>query len=292
MELRQSMNFNTIIKKRLKNENFWKNFCLFMIGMLCSSISVSVFFEPNGIVTTGSTGLSIVLNQFIKIDLALFVFAISSILLVLDFAVFGISHGSKNILGTILFPIFIKASSIINSYVLFDNISLFLLILVGGVLSGIGFGLVKKSGFSLGGFYVLYDILNTKFKVSVGKANLICNSGIIIASLFVFGLDKCIYSFIGLYISSYVGDKIMLGISQNKAFYIVTSKPIIVKDYIINNLKHTVTIVNASGAYSDKKKKLLLCVLPTREYTFVKEVIKEIDKKAFFLITDSYYVSK
>ena len=261
MELRQSMNFNTIIKKRLKNENFWKNFCLFMIGMLCSSISVSAFFEPNGIVTTGSTGLSIVLNQFIKIDLALFVFAISSILLVLDFAVFGISHGSKNILGTILFPIFIKASSIINSYVLFDNTSLFLLILVGGVLSGIGFGLVKKSGFSLG-------------------------------SLFVFGLDKCIYSFIGLYISSYVGDKIMLGISQNKAFYIVTSKPIIVKDYIINNLKHTVTIVNASGAYSDKKKKLLLCVLPTREYTFVKEVIKEIDKKAFFLITDSYYVSK
>lgn len=275
-----------------KENNYWKNFFLFMLGMVCSSISITVFFEPNGIVTTGSTGLSIILNHFINIDLATLVFAISSLLLVLDFAVFGISHGSKNILGTILFPIFIKAASIINNYVYFENTSLFLLVLVGGILSGIGFGLVKKSGFSLGGFYVLYDILNTKFKVSLGKANLICNSGIIIASLFVFGLDKCIYSFIGLYISSYVGDKIMLGISQNKAFYIVTSKPVLVKDYIINNLKHTVTIINASGAYSDKKKKMLLCVLPTREYTFVKDVIREIDKKSFFLITDTYYVSK
>lgn len=275
-----------------KENNYWKNFFLFMFGMVCSSISITVFFEPNGIVTTGSTGLSIILNHFINIDLATLVFAISSLLLVLDFAVFGISHGSKNILGTILFPIFIKAASIINNYVYFENTSLFLLVLVGGILSGIGFGLVKKSGFSLGGFYVLYDILNTKFKVSLGKANLICNSGIIIASLFVFGLDKCIYSFIGLYISSYVGDKIMLGISQNKAFYIVTSKPVLVKDYIINNLKHTVTIINASGAYSDKKKKMLLCVLPTREYTFVKDVIREIDKKSFFLITDTYYVSK
>ena len=106
------------------------------------------------------------------------------------------------------------------------------------------------------------------------------------------GLDKCIYAFIGLYVASYVGDKIMLGVSRNKAFYIVTSKPNLVKDYIINNLKHTVTIVNARGGYSDKNKKMLLCVLPTREYTMVKEVIREIDSKAFFLITDSYHVSK
>lgn len=292
MELVGNGSFNTFIKNKIRSENFWKNFFLFMIGMLCSAASISVFFEPNNIVTTGSTGLAIILNHFLKIDLSILVFAISSILLVLDFAVFGIEHGSKNILGTILFPIFIKSSSLLNNYVSFDNTSLFLLILIGGVLSGIGFGLVKKSGFSLGGFYVLYDILNIGFKVSLGKANLICNSGIIVASLLIFGLDKCIYAFLGLYVTSYVGDKIMLGISKNKAFYIVTSKPAMIKDYIVNNLKYTVTVVNAHGAYTDKKKKLLLCVLPTREYTYVKEIIKEIDKKAFFLITDSYHVSK
>ena len=280
------------IKKRIREKNYWKNFFLFVMGMTFSAVSVSVFYNPNKVVTTGSTGLAILMNRFINIDLSLLIFAFSSILLVLDFAVFGPIHGSRNILGTLLFPVFIKATSLITNYVYFNNTSLFLLILIGGVLSGIGFGLVKKSGYSLGGFYTLYDILNQKFKISIGKANLICNMTIIIASIFVFGLDKCIYAFIGLYVSSYVGDRIMIGISKNKAFYIITTNPIIIKDYIVNNLNHTVTVVNARGGYTDKKKKMLLCVMPTRKYTFVKEIIKELDNKAFFLITDSYYVSK
>lgn len=280
------------IKKRIREKNYWKNFFLFVMGMTFSAVSVSVFYNPNNVVTTGSTGLAILMNRFINIDLSLLIFAFSSILLVLDFAVFGPIHGSRNILGTLLFPVFIKATSLITNYVYFNNTSLFLLILIGGVLSGIGFGLVKKSGYSLGGFYTLYDILNQKFKISIGKANLICNMTIIIASIFVFGLDKCIYAFIGLYVSSYVGDRIMIGISKNKAFYIITTNPIIIKDYIVNNLNHTVTVVNARGGYTDKKKKMLLCVMPTRKYTFVKEIIKELDNKAFFLITDSYYVSK
>ena len=280
------------IKKKIKEQNYWKNFCMFILGMVFSAISVNVFFNSNGVVTTGSTGLAILLNKFIDIDLALLMFAMSSVLLVLDFAVFGFEHGSRNVLGTFLYPIFIKATSIIPRYVSFDNTSLFLLILIGGVISGIGFGFVKKSGYSLGGFYTLYDILNKKFKMSIGTANIICNITIIIASIFVFGLDKCIYAFIGLYVASYVGDKIMIGISRNKAFYIVTNKPNVIRDYIVDNLNHTVTIVNARGGYTGKKRKVLMCILPTKEYNLVKDVIKEIDNKALFLITDSYYVSK
>ena len=75
-------------------------------------------------------------------------------------------------------------------------------------------------------------------------------------------------------------------------FYIITNKPYLIKDYIINNLNHTVTIVAAKGGYSDKRKKILLCVIPTTEYTRLKEIIKELDKNAFFLITDSYSMSK
>ena len=281
-----------VIKKKIKDKNTYRNFCEFIIGMLITSVAVSVFYKPNSLVTTGCTGLSILISNYIDIDLSLIVFSLSSILLAVSFCVFGLEYGAKNILGTILFPVFIKAASLINRVVNFNNTSLFLLILIGGVLSGIGFGMVKKSGYSLGGFYVIYDILNQKLKISVGKANLFCNIIIIFASTFIFGLNKAIYSGIGLYISSYIGDKIMLGVSQNKAFYIITNKVKDVKEYIINNLNYTVTVVNARGGYSDKKKKMILCVIPTVEYIKLKEVVKEIDKDAFFLVTDSYSVSK
>lgn len=281
-----------VIKKKIKDKNTYRNFCEFIIGMLITSVAVSVFYKPNDVVTTGCTGLSILISNYIDIDLSLIVFSLSSVLLAVSFCVFGLEYGAKNILGTILFPIFIKAASLINVFVTFNNTSLFLLILIGGVLSGIGFGMVKKSGYSLGGFYVIYDILNQKLKISVGKASLFCNIIIIFASTFIFGLNKAIYSGIGLYISSYIGDKIILGVSQNKAFYIITNKVKDVKEYIINNLNYTVTVVNARGGYSDKKKKMILCVIPTVEYIKLKEVVKEIDKDAFFLVTDSYSVSK
>ena len=281
-----------VIKKKIKDKNTYRNFCEFIIGMLITSVAVSVFYKPNSLVTTGCTGLSILISNYIDIDLSLIVFSLSSILLAVSFCVFGLEYGAKNILGTILFPVFIKAASLINRVVNFNNTSLFLLILIGGVLSGIGFGMVKKSGYSLGGFYVIYDILNQKLKISVGKASLFCNIIIIFASTFIFGLNKAIYSGIGLYISSYIGDKIMLGVSQNKAFYIITNKVKDVREYIINNLNYTVTVVNAKGGYSDKKKKMILCVIPTVEYIKLKEVVEEIDKDAFFLVTDSYSVSK
>lgn len=281
-----------VIKKKIKDKNTYRNFCEFIIGMLITSVAVSVFYKPNDVVTTGCTGLSILISNYIDIDLSLIVFSLSSVLLAVSFCVFGLEYGAKNILGTILFPIFIKAASLINVFVTFNNTSLFLLILIGGVLSGIGFGIIKKSGYSLGGFYVIYDILNRNLRISVGKANLFCNIIIIFSSIFIFGLSKAIYSGIGLYISSYIGDKIILGVSQNKAFYIITNKVKDVKEYIINNLNYTVTVVNARGGYSDKKKKMILCVIPTIEYIKLKEVVKEIDKDAFFLVTDSYSVSK
>lgn len=291
LKRKKKININ-FFKDKINRHNIYRNFFLFIMGMSFSAISVSVFFEVNDVVTTGNTGLAIIISKLTNVDLSILVFALSSIFLVLGLLLFGLEYSSKNILGTILYPVFIKAASVLNNFISFENTSLFLLILIGAILSGIGFGLVKRSGYSLGGFYVLYDLLHQKLKISVGKANLFCNVLIIFSSIFIFGLDKCIYALIGLYVSSYVGDKIMIGISTNKAFYIATKKPLEVRDYIINNLNHTVTIVNAKTGNSIRKRKMLLCVIPTTEYNIVKEVIKEIDNSAFFLITDSYYVSK
>lgn len=285
-------NVNGYILNKIKNKNTYKNFCFFMIGLFINTLSINLFYIPNNVVSTGSTGLAILINNFIDIPIPLIVFVISSILLLIGFMVFGMEYGAKTILGTILFPLFLEGTSIINNFVSFDNTSLFLLILIGSVINGFGFGLVKKSGYSMGGFFVLYDLMKRIFKISIGKASLICNSLIIIFGVFIFGLDKCIYALIAIYISTYVGDRVMLGVSRNKAFYIITNKPYLIKDYIINNLNHTVTIVAAKGGYSDKRKKILLCVIPTTEYTRLKEIIKELDKNAFFLITDSYSVSK
>ena len=97
-----------------------------------------------------------------------------------------------------------------------------------------------------------------------------------------------IYAIISLLVSSYIVDRVTIGISDNKVFYIITERPIEVKEYVNDKLNYDITIVNARGGYTNKKKKMLMCVVPTIEYVKLKEIVNEIDNKAFFLIVDEY----
>ena len=98
------------------------------------------------------------------------------------------------------------------------------------------------------------------------------------------------YAIIILYINSLMIDKIMLGTSNNKAFYIITKKQEEIKEYIINGLNHSVTIFNVEGGFEERKNKVLLTVIPTREYFLLTEGIKELDPDTFFLVCDAYEV--
>ena len=59
---------------------------------------------------------------------------------------------------------------------------------------------------------------------------------------------------------------------------------------IMNKLGHSFTEIDAKGGYTNEKRKMLMSVIPTREYFILKETVREIDKEAFFLITDTYEV--
>ena len=70
----------------------------------------------------------------------------------------------------------------------------------------------------------------------------------------------------------------------------IKSKEEKVKEYLINNLHHTVTIFDVKGGFLKKKRSVILAVIPTRDYFKLKESIKQRDPKAFFVVTDAYEV--
>ena len=121
---------------------------------------------------------------------------------------------------------------------------------------------------------------------------LIVDGVIILISMLVFGITKGMYGIVSLYIISLIADKVILGISDSKAFYVITEKEKEVEDFILNVLKYGVTIFDAKGGYSNSRQKVMFCVIPTSKYFVFKEGIQEIDSKAFFLATDAYEVSR
>ena len=212
------------------------------------------------------------------------------ILLVLSLFTLGKKKTIRTVAGSILYPIFVAATSYYVRYFDLGSLEPVVVVIIGAVAHGIGLGLIFKAGYTTGGTDILNDIVAKYGKVSIGKSMLFTDGLIIIISLFVFGFPTFIYSLISLYIISVMTDKVILGISQSKTFYIITDNETSVKKFIMNNLNHGVTVLQGRGGYTGDNQKVIMCTLPTREYFILKEGLKEIDPGAFFLVTDAYEV--
>ena len=261
----------------------------FIIGMIIAAIAFNVFILPCNVVY-GVSGIGVILKHTFNINPAITVFIGDVLLLLLSFLVLGVKKTKGSIIGSLIYPLFIQMAAWIPQYV---NISMkepLLLILFGATLSGLGYGLIFKSGYTTGGTDVLNQIVAKYGHTSIGNAMLFTDGLIIFISIFVFGFSKAMYSIVNLYIVGLITDKMMIGISSSKAFYIITTEEHKIKHFIMDEMGHGVTLLEGNGAFSGNKQKVLMCVIPTREYVVVKEGIHLIDKNAFFVVADAYEV--
>ena len=283
-------NYKEIIDE-VRSKDFWPRLFIMISGVLLLAITYNLFFLKYEIVTGGTSGLAIIINYLFNIEPALFIFITELLLLTISFFLLGPKQTGMTILGSILFPLFISLTSNICSNiaetVTYD--SYLIIALISGVIFGIGSGLVYKMGYSTGGADIIVQIINKYLNLSTGTASLITNVLVIVPGIFVFGINKAIYGVIIVIIVSVLVDKIMLGISNSKMFYIRTKKLEEVQDFI-KEMNTGYTIIKADGAYSKKKYDMIMCVLPTRDYYMFKNVIQTIDPDAFFIITDCYEV--
>ena len=272
------------------NKKIVSRYLYFFLGLFSFSVSFTFFLSPNNLVFGGVSGLSLVFKELFGINTSLFVLLCSIGVLIISFPLLGKEKTYGSILGSLLLPLFLELTELISYYIAFETNDLLLSSIFGGVLGGIGFGLVYKAGFTTGGTDIIKQILNKYLKISLGKAMFIVESIIVVSGIFVFGITKALYALIVLFIMTEITDRVILGVSRSKAFYIVTSETDKVKKYIINSLGHSVTIFDAIGGFSKENEKVLFCVIPTREYYILKEGINNIDKDAFFVVCDAYEV--
>jgi uncharacterized membrane-anchored protein YitT (DUF2179 family) len=261
-----------------------------LLGLLLISIAFNGFLLPNDIVFGGVSGLSIIFKKILGINPSIFIFCGSLLLLIVSCFALGKEKTKGSILGSLLFPVFVNLTENISLYFNLGESEIFVSTLFGGVLYGIGAGLVFKAGFTTGGIDIINQIISKYGKVSMGSALLMSDGLIVLSGVFVFGITKLMYALVTLYIISVLTDKVLLGISNSKAFYIIAEDEEKIKEYVLNKLGHGVTTFDAKGGFSKTKQKVLFCVIPTKEYFKLKEGIYRIDPSAFFVATDAYEV--
>ncbi len=278
------------IIKEIYKKGRLKRWAGFLLGVLIVAIAYNLFLLPAKVVY-GVGGLGIIFNSLFKIDPSLVILVSSVILLFLSLILLGKEETKKTVIGSLLYPVFVKLTSSVGQIVDLSNTDPLLIVLFGAVISGFGLGLIFKAGFTTGGTDILNQIVSKYFKMSMGNSMFFTDGIIILSSVFVFGWTKIMYSIISLYIISIMTDKVILGISNSKAFYIITDHEEEVKKFVLKHLSHGVTILDAKGGFTGQNQKVIMCIIPTKEYFIAKEGIHEIDSNAFFVVTDAYEVS-
>ncbi|MBQ9071853.1 MAG: YitT family protein [Bacilli bacterium] len=288
----------TDILKKINERDRIKRYSFLVIGCLLLAISFNLFFAPSKIVTGGISGLSIVLESALGIPSSIFITIAYILLLILSYFVLGKETTKYSVIGSILYPLFVNLTSDIATYIQFDVNNMLLICLFGAIFNGIGSGLTFKYGFSTGGSDIICQIISKYFKISIGNAIRIVNFIIILGSGFfianpgsLYAWENVMYAIIAVYISGLLNDRVLLGISSSKAFYIITEHETAIKSFLINELKRGVTVLEGRGGYTGDRKKVIMCAIPTKDYFLAKEGILEIDKNAIILINDVYQSS-
>lgn len=279
-----------ILKQQRGFKKIFLKYFVLTICLLISALYYNIILNPAKIVSGGVNGIATILNHTIGMDPSVLILVSSTILLIISLFFLGIEYSSSAFYITIIYPFFVKMTSSLTGVISIQRQDLLICVIFAGILCGITNGAVYRIGFSSGGLNIISQLLYKYKRISVSLSGLIINIIVVGVGGFIFGVSSILYALVYLYVSKFVTDKILLGISDSKAFYIISRKADKIDDIIRDEYGYGTTTFNTKGGRIFDHQKVIMSVIPTKDYYALKQMVREIDKKAFIVITDSYEV--
>ena len=264
-------------------------FGFMIVGVFLLAAAINMFFDANKLVVGGFTGLSIIINSYLNslfnIDMTLSIINLflNIPLFIVYYIIIGKGTLVRTVIATILLSVALEITKILPVFVG----DMLLVAVYGGVMSGVGIGLVFRGLATTGGVDTVATIIHKlKPHIPVSVIMFICDALIIIIGFFVFGAQKAMYAIISIFISSKCIDTILEGMAFAKAAFIISDKSDEIAVKIMEQVSRGVTSLHGKGMYTGEEKNVILCVFAQKEIAKIKEIVHDIDKKAFIMLTD------
>ena len=263
-------------------KNFIGNVIYLVTGCIITAFSVNYILKPNGLITSGVTGLSIILEKYTHINYYYISYFITFFILIITYLLMGKKEIMKIIFLSILYPtVLMMMQSIKFKFVEND---LLLASIYFSIFYGAGVGMILRRGFSFGGTDTIARILNKKLfpSVNVSYIMLALDGVIILISAVAFGRNIALYSVISQLIVTKVCDYVMFGFGTKLyKLEIISSRHEKISRYIMNELGRGVTLYQTKGAYTNEDKIQIESVCSPEQSMRIQKFIKETDSTAF-----------
>ena len=276
-----------------KKQNYkLKSFIWLTVSGIVNAIGVTLFLAPVKLFDSGISGTAFLLDQLTHWGLWVFIillnfpfFLISLRIMGKKFVVYSLYAITIYSVVSLIIQKFLpidwsKGSPIVGSDKLLAGI-------FGGLISGIGSGLTIRSGGALDGVEVVAVMIAKKIGITVGTFVMIYNVLLYTVSAIIFkSWEIPLYSVIAYAIGVKAVDFIVEGVDKGKAAWIISDKAEDIAKNLSDNLFRGITVLDGKGYYSQLSKKILYIVVNRFEIARLKELVQEIDPKAFVSVSD------
>lgn len=259
-----------------------KDYLQIALGMIFYGIGWTVFLLPNDITSGGVPGIASIVYFATGFPVQYSYFVINFFLLLLSLKVLGFKFSMKTIFAVITLTIFLSVIQKITAGVSLLQSQPFMACILGASFCGSGIGIAFSANGSTGGTDIIAAIINKYRNISLGRVILICDLVIISSSYLVLhDLEKVVYGYVTLYVSSFMVDQIVNSARQSVQFFIISKKYEEIGRHINIDMHRGVTIIDGTGLYTGTGVKMMFVLAKKRESTTIFRLIKDIDPNAF-----------
>ena len=243
-------------------------------------LSYTLFVFPNAFAPAGINGLATIIQYLFHLNIGYISLIINIPLILLAWRALNAAFAKRSLLFVLVF----SATTLLLEQMDLSDIayhtgsSEILGPATAGVISGAIYGLVLRLGGSTGGT----DIVAAWVHKLHPEASLVwvifgLNASVAVLSFFVYGnqFEPVILCLLYCYLSSRISDGILKGVKSALKFEVITQHADELSARLIQELRHSVTVLPAQGMFSKTPKQLLICVVNRHQIVQFQNILQE-----------------
>ncbi len=266
-----------------KVSSFLLHLILILVGNTIYTLGVTMFILPNELITGGTTGLALSVNQVTNIPISSFVLFFNVTMFLLGFWVLGKKFALTTLISTFYYPV---ALEFFQRFPFLSDMTndLLLATIYAGLMIGVGIGLVIRSGASTGGMDIPPLVLNKKFGIPISISLYVLDCLVLLSQMIYKDKERVLYGILLVVIYSFVLDKVLLFGNSKLQVKIISKNHQEITEAITSQLDRGATLLKAETGYKHRDTMVVLTVINNREHARLNELVQEIDPKAFMIV--------
>ena len=255
-----------------------------IVGNSIYALSVKLFVLPANIISCGTTGIALVVNQLLHVPISEFIFVFNILMLALGWWVLGRQFAMTTVLSSLFYPIALEVlNRILGDIRITDN--QILNVLFAGMGLGLSLGIVLRAGASTGGMDIPPLILKKLFRIPVPVSLWVFDFCIMLSQMTYHPLEDLMYGILLLITISVSLNKVMLLGTSKTEVRIVSEKSDAIRQAILSQVDRGCTVLHGRGGYLGQETEIIMSIMSNHELPKIERLARDIDPNCFMIIS-------